>query len=106
MGVSVGANSFNSEYWFLIVRLAIKRIPVQIEQGTFLPLLAGSHPMAIWLYLYSDNHVLWAWNTKAAPMNYLDTKAVPKRKFFSANHIKEVISFFVAHTPVIKNEDL
>jgi hypothetical protein len=43
------------------------------------------------IYLYSDNHVLWAWNTKAVPMNYLDTNAVPKRKFFSANPIKEAI---------------
>jgi hypothetical protein len=39
-------------------------------------------------------------------MNYLDTKAVPKKNLFSANHIKEAISFFVAHAPVIKNEDL
>lgn len=30
------------------------------------------------IYLYSDNHVLWAWNTKAVPMNYLDVKAVPQ----------------------------
>jgi hypothetical protein len=58
------------------------------------------------LYLYSDNLVLWAWNTKAVPMNYLDTKAVPKRKLFQCKSQKEAISFFVAHTPVIKNEDL
>ena len=32
----------------------------------------------VFLYLYSDNHVLWAWNTKAVPMNYLDTTVVPK----------------------------
>ena len=62
--------------------------------------------MAYNIYLYSDNHVLWAWNTKAVPMNYLDTKAVPKRKFFKCKSHKEAISFFVAHTPVIKNEDL
>ena len=58
------------------------------------------------VYLYSDNHVLWAWNTKAMPMNFLDTNAVPKRKFFQCKSHKEAISFFLAHTPVIKNEDL
>jgi hypothetical protein len=40
-------------------------------------------------------------------MNYLDAKAVPQRKIlFCANHIKKQLLFFVAHTPVIKNEDL
>ena len=58
------------------------------------------------VYLYSDNHVLWAWNTKAMPMNFLETNAVPKRKFFLCKSHKEAISFFLAHTPVIKNEDL
>ena len=38
--------------------------------------------LKFYVYLYSDNHVLWAWNTKAVPMNYLDTTAVPKRKIF------------------------
>jgi hypothetical protein len=61
----------------------------------------------VFLYLYSDNHVLWAWNTKALPMNYLDTKTVPKRKIFLVQITsKKQFLFFVAHTPVIKNEDL
>jgi hypothetical protein len=40
-------------------------------------------------------------------MNYLDAKVVPQRKnFFQCKSHKEAIAFFVAHTPVIKNEDL
>ena len=63
-------------------------------------------PLGMDIDLYSDNHVLWAWNTKAMPMNFLETNAVPKRNFFQCKSHKEAISFFLAHTPVIKNEDL
>jgi hypothetical protein len=43
---------------------------------------------------------------KGYAYDFLDTKAVPKRKFFQCKSHKEAISFFLAHTPVIKNEDL
>ena len=69
--------------------------------------LGASHVVWEQIYLYSDNHVLWAWNTKALPMNYLDTKTVPKRKIFLMQITsKKQFLFFVAHTPVIKNENL
>ena len=43
---------------------------------------------------------------KGYAYDFLDTKAVPKRKFFQCKSHKEAISFFLAHTPVTKNEDL
>jgi hypothetical protein len=50
-------------------------IMISVGDINFENLSCNNRGVHIWvkvrlLYLYTDNHVLWAWNTKAVPMKY------------------------------------